>query len=122
MDADKLNFEDGSAIMDETIDYFPKDIADVDVNAPIYAKIIDYPIIKTDIMEIGEGLLLGADLSDYGGRNHAHTTVLKILSGNCTMEIELPIIVYAKKDMTVNLYMSGDRIRKVFCDGIMYKF
>ncbi|HBF78038.1 MAG TPA: hypothetical protein DEF85_03225 [Clostridiaceae bacterium] len=120
VDIDKLHFKNGTAVMDETIDYISDTKPDKD--APIYAKIIDYPIITTNIMGIGEGLILGADFSDFGGRNHTHCTSLNLLSGNFTTKTELPAIIYAKKDMTVNLYMNNNKIRKVFCDGIIYEF
>lgn len=120
VDIDKLHFQDGTAIMDETVDYIFENKVDEDV--PIYTKIMDYPIINTNAMGIAEGILLGADFSDFGGRNHTHTTVLNVISGNFITKIELPAIVYAKKDMIVNLYADSDAIRKVFCDGILYKF
>lgn len=120
IDIDKLHLEDSTAIIDETIDYIYNCAADKD--APIYGKIIDDPIICTDIMGLGEGLLLEADFSDFGGRNHAHTTILNVSSGNFITKISLPIIIYAKKDMTVKLYLSSDKIKKIFCDGIIYKF
>lgn len=120
IDIEKLRFQDGTAFIDEDVDYTYE--CKVDKDVPIYAKIIDYPIIYTDVMGIGEGLLLGADFSDFGGRNHTHTTILNVLSGNFATKLELPAIIYAKKDMLVKLYMNNDKINKIFCDGIIYKF
>ena len=85
------------------------------------AKIIDYPIVETDIMGGGEGFLLGANLSDVGGRNHAHSTRLLIKSGNFTNSLDLPVIINARKGMTIQLYYNEKEINQVFCDGVIYK-
>jgi len=88
---------------------------------PIFAKVIGYPIIKTDIMGFGDGFVLGADLADMGGRNHTHETTLKIMSGNFQGNVVIPYIVYAKKDMEIQLYMAENSVKMVFCDGIIYR-
>jgi len=88
---------------------------------PIFAKVIGYPIISTDIMGFADGLILGADLADLGGRNHSHKTMLKIVSGNYQGNVILPYLVHVKKDMELQLYISENRIKMVFCDGIIYR-
>lgn len=88
---------------------------------PIFAKVIGYPVFSTDIMGFGDGVLLGADLADMGGRNHSHETILKIVSGNFQGNVILPYIVYAKKDMELQLYVAENRIKMVFCDGVIYR-
>lgn len=88
---------------------------------PIFAKVVGYPVFSTDIMGFGDGVLLGADLADMGGRNHSHETILRIESGNFQGNVILPYIVYAKKDMELQLYISENRIKMVFCDGIIYR-
>lgn len=104
VDIDKLHFQDGTAIIDEIIDYISENKVDEDL--PIYAKIIDYPIINTNV----------------SGLYYYHTTRINFMSGNFATEIQLPVIIYAKKDMIINLYPDSKAIRKVFCDGIIYKF
>jgi hypothetical protein len=48
IDIDKFHFSNGTAIIDETVDYISDCSAGKEI--PIYAKIIDYPIINTDCM------------------------------------------------------------------------
>jgi len=88
---------------------------------PIFAKVAGYPVFSTDIMGFGEGVVLGADLADLGGRNHSHETILKVISGNFHGNVILPYIVYAKKDREFQLYVAENRIEMVFCDGIIYR-
>jgi len=72
-------------------------------------------------MGFGEGVILGADLADMGGRNHSHETKLKIVSGNFQGNVILPYIVYTKKDMEIQLYVAENKIKMVFSDGIIYR-
>ena len=89
---------------------------------PIYGKVTGYPIHYTDIMGAGEGFLLGANISDFGGRNHSHETRLRIKSGNCEDVFDFPVILNAKADMNIQLYMGEKNIEQIFCDGVIYKF
>lgn len=82
----------------------------------------DYPIFRTDIMGAAEGLLLGANFSDFAGRNHAHETVLEIKSGNFEKSISFPIQMNIKKGMPIQLYLIEDKIKKFFCDEAIYEF
>jgi hypothetical protein len=89
---------------------------------PIFAVVIDYPIFRTDTMGLGEGFLLGANFSDFGGRNHAHETELKIQSGNYEKVICLPIQMHVRKGMPIQLYLQEDKIKRIFCNGAIYEF
>ena len=120
LDIRKIKLRDGKIYLDFDLDYI--DDETVGSSPPVFAKIVDYPVLHTDIMGTADGLIFGANLTDFGGRNHAHTTTLKLLSGNCEKELDLPVYVQARKGMSIQLYIEGNKINKVFCDGVIYKF
>jgi hypothetical protein len=88
--------------------------------APVFATVIDIPVIKTEVMGAGEGLLLGASFSDFGGRNHSHHTSIRVISGNVKQRLSLPVMVPVKKGMAVELYYEEKNITKIYCDGLIY--
>lgn len=109
----------GKIIIDDEIDYISEE--KIDEEAPIYAKIVDYPIVQTQIMGAG-GLLLGADLADFGGKNHSHTTSIEMKSGNYISNIYIPVLLNVRKDMMIQFYIANNKINQVFCDGVIYRF
>ncbi len=119
-DINKLKLRNGKVYLDTKTDYMSHET--IGYGPPVFAKIIDYPVLYTDIMGTAEGFFWGANLSDFGGRNHAHTTAMKLLSGNCEKELELPVYIHARKGMNIQLYMEGGKISRVFCDGVVYRF
>ena len=141
-DINKVEIIDNKFVINEDMDYIQSEAIDFDLipkktfpyfidhkenewNSnlkPIFAKVTGYPIIHTDIMGAGEGFLLGANLSDFGGRNHSHETRLRIKSGNCEEIFDFPIFINAKKDMNIQLYMGEKNIEQIFCDGVIYRF
>jgi len=116
---DAARTEGNQIIIPEEINYLEDDKLE---GTPVFARVTDYPVLHTAIMGAGEGFLLGANLADFGGRNHAHTTELKIESGNFTDEIKLPIYVLAARGMSIQLYLEHKEIRKVLCGGAVYSF
>lgn len=140
-DINKVEIIDGKFVINEDMDYIQNQAIDSDLipkrislysiehkedvisdSKPIFAKVTGYPIIRTDIMGFGEGFLLGANLSDFGGRNHSHETRLRIKSGNCEEVFDFPIYLNAKKDMNIQLYIGEKNIEQIFCDGVIYRF
>lgn len=141
LDIKKIEIKNGKLCIDDEMDYILNETIDYDLipknNSPylidqrkdeitdkikpIFAKITGYPILQTDIMGFGEGFILGGDLADLGGRNHSHETILRIKSGSYEDNIVLPIIVFAKAGMPIQLYIDEKKIEKVFCDGVIYK-
>jgi len=117
---DDIAIKNNHIVINEDLNYIEEKASVVDV--PIFAKIMDYPLVYTDIMGIGEGFLLGADLADFSRRNHSHSTKLNILSGNFSDTINLPVHIFCKKDLNLQLYFNGTRIDQVFCDGVFYSF
>ena len=89
---------------------------------PLVMRVTDYPVMKTEIMGFGEGLLLGANLSDFGGRNHAHSTILTVKSGNCETTLELPIYLDTIRDSEINLYINDNKIFKILTNGRIYRY
>ncbi|ABR46268.1 hypothetical protein Amet_0025 [Alkaliphilus metalliredigens QYMF] len=89
---------------------------------PLYTKVVDYPVISMGVMGLGEGLLLGANLSDFGGRNHIHNTKLKLMVGNDIHQLELPMQINAKRGMTILFYLEGQKIKHMVCDERIYTF
>lgn len=134
LDVEDIRFRNGCVVMDEVPDYIDgeeiEEEHDQDMLSPylqseksirLYGRTVGHPIVKTEVMGVGEGLLLGANLSDFGGRNHSHSTKLRIRSGNCTRTFDLPFIVNARKGMPVRIYIAEKKIKKVFCDGVFYE-
>lgn len=141
-DINKVEIIDGKFVINEDMDYIQSEAIDFDLipektspyfidhkenewNSnlkPIFAKVTGYPIIHTDIMGAGEGFFLGANLSDFGGRNHSHETRLRIKSGNCEEIFDFPILISTRKDMNIQLYIGQKNIEQIFCDGVIYKF
>lgn len=106
-------------IIRDTMDYL--DLEEGLSDEPyVYGKIIDYPVIEVDVMGVGEGFLLGANFSDFGGRNHVHHTKLIIQSGNITRTVIFQIPLYVRKGMKILLHVKDNKIRRIFCDGIIY--
>lgn len=120
LDIDKINIENNTVILNEDLDYI-EDMK-LDEETPVYARVATLPVVTTDIMGLGTGLLLGADIADLGGRNHIHTTRFKMQSGNSITDIEVPAQLGIRKGMNIQLYFNGNKISKVFCDGVIYVF
>ncbi len=120
VDINNVVIENDSMVIDEEIDYISSEKIGKDI--PMVAKITDYPRIQIDSMTSGQGLLLGADLTDLAGRNHIHRTKLKIKSGNFEHDLSLPVELYLKKDDTIQIYVDNRVIKRVFCNGIIYEF
>ncbi|MDG5788385.1 hypothetical protein QA612_12925 [Evansella sp. AB-P1] len=121
LDMEKVLFKRNAVILEEKISYFSDATLAEDNGLPIFAIINDYPIIKTDVMGAGEGLLLGANLSDFGGRNHSHKTTLLLKSGNSEQEFTFPLHMHVKRGMPIQLYVKENRIHKIFCNETIYQ-
>lgn len=89
---------------------------------PTYSVIAERPEVSILGMGIGEGLLLGANLSDFGGRNHVHSTKFKLLSGNAIYKISVPIHIHAKAGMNLTMYIDEDKNAPIafICDEVLY--
>lgn len=121
LDFEHAVIKENTIQLEEDIHYFTKEKLSSE-NLPIFAEIIEYPIIRTEIMGAGEGLLLGANFSDFGGRNHSHETELILKSGNYQKKYLFPITMNVKKGMPVQLYVEEGEVRKIFCDEVIYEF
>ncbi|MCC5910992.1 MAG: hypothetical protein JJT76_11210 [Clostridiaceae bacterium] len=121
LNVEDIHFKNEDYIMiKEDLDYV-SNRENVLVQKPLYCKIIDYPILDIDVMG-AEGLFLGGGLADLGGMNHAHETKLKIISGNVVEILKFPIHMHVKKGMYINIYFEEEKIKGVFCDGVIYQF
>lgn len=79
---------------------------------PIYAKIIDYPVLKT----------VEAFVGAHGITRIPYTT-LHIKSGNLQKDITLPTGLNAKMGMAIQLHITDKKgITGAFCDGVIYEF
>ena len=89
---------------------------------PSHFVVTQRPEISIVGMGIGEGLLLGANISDFGGRNHTHSTKLTLLSGNTLYDTEVPIHIHAKKGMPLTMYVDQEKNIPVafLCDEVLY--
>ncbi len=119
MDMKETDYDKNQLVIGEIVDYIDEKLPE---GYPIYGKIVHYPIIKQDTMGFGEGFLLGADLADYGGRNHIHYTRLIIKSGNYVDSYEIPMQLTVKKGDNIQLYIDKDEIKRVFCNETIYEF
>lgn len=89
---------------------------------PLHVIVEDYPRIFHSMMRVGEGLLLGASLADFGGRNHSHNTLVSVRCGNIRTTLRIPMQIAFKKGLTLQIYFSErNRIREFFHDGVVYK-
>lgn len=120
LDRDNIELSDDNIVIKDEIDYLEE--IKLLGSIPVFCKVMDYPIQRTGIMGAGEGILLGANWSDFGGRNHSHTTRLKIKSGNFNLnKFDIPIYINVKKGMIVQIYLEGEKIKKIFCDDVIYE-
>lgn len=123
LDVEDAVIEENTVQLNDEIDYFSEErIKGEGYGIPIYARIADYPIVRTDIMGAGEGLLLGANFSDFGGRNHAHETILWIQSGNYEREISFPVHMNVKRGLPIQLYLVDGSIKTILCNETIYEF
>lgn len=120
IDINNVAIENDSMVIDEELDYISSE--KIGKGIPMVAKVTDYPRIQIDSMTSGQGLLLGADLTDLAGRNHIHRTKLKIKSGNFVHDLSLPVELYLKKNDIIQIYVDNRVIKRVFCNGIIYEF
>ncbi|MDR5659313.1 hypothetical protein RH915_07405 [Serpentinicella sp. ANB-PHB4] len=119
-DRSKINLKGDRIVIEDEVDYIKDSI--IANEKPIFAKVVDYPIHQTSAMSLGEGLILGANLSDFGGRNHSHKTVISIYSGNYKKEnYEIPAPINVKKGMPVQIYLEKDKIKYFVCDEVIYQ-
>ena len=112
-DKSKVEFYDKETIIiKEDLEYISDEIK-IEDKLPIYAKIIDYPIVKTDEMGI-PGALASTQI---------HSTKLKLQSGNLVKSVTLPATIITRKGMTIEMYVTEKKgIKAAFCDGIIYSF
>lgn len=89
---------------------------------PTHFVVAERPEVSILGMGIGEGLLLGANISDFGGRNHVHSTKLKLLSGNAIHNTEVPIHIHAKGGMNLTMYINEEKNTPIafICDDVLY--
>ncbi len=107
-DLDKIQVIHDKVIINDEIDYISDEIiGDLYDDAPVFCKIIDYPIIKWY-----------AD--DMSKQSRSKETIVAIKSGNAQEEIVLPTMINCKKDMNMQLFMMDKKIKKIFCDGVSY--
>jgi len=121
IDMHKAKIQAGDILIEEPLDYIQGETLK-DSGLPIFAKNMDYPYNFMETMGMGEGLLLGANISDFGGRNHAHSTRIQLLSGNAEGVAEFPIPLFARKGSPLQLYTDGKRLNKVFTGEAVYRF
>lgn len=121
LDMENVIVKNGMIHIEEEIDYITEEKLP-NSGVPIFATVCDYPIFQTDVMGVGEGLLFGANLSDFGGRNHAHATIIQLRSGNYYKEFQFPIPMNVKKGMPIQLYVKENEINRIFCNEAIYIF
>lgn len=104
-------FDKETVIIKEDLEYV-LDAPLIADKLPIYAKIIDYPILKT----------VEAFVGAHGITRIPYTT-LNIKSGNLQKVITLAAGLNAKMGMAIQLYLSDKKgITGAFCDGVIYEF
>jgi len=119
LDHRALSFYDRERLLlDADLSYITENVM---VSPPVFGEISYFPIIGVSPMDFAEGFLTGADLSDYGGRNHTHMTIARIRTGNVETECRLPIQVNFKKGEPVQIFLSPEgTVTRVFYDGAIY--
>ena len=114
-------YDDKTLLLEEPLDYI---LNKEEYNGlkPTHFVVADRPKVSIVGMGVGEGLLLGASLSDFGGRNHVHSTKLKLLSGNAVYFMEAPIHIHTKKGMPLTMYVDQDKntAAAFLCDEVLY--
>lgn len=118
LDGSTLSFCDGDLLLQDTLDYVEVRVLD---SPPIHGQVSDYPRIGITAMSEAEGILLGASLSEFGGRNHTHLTRVRIKSGNVEKVFSFPLQIGFKKGYPVQIFLTEDgEITSVFHDGALY--
>ncbi len=114
-------FDERTLLLEEPLDYI-ETTEDYNGLRPIHCVIAQRPEVKILGMGVGEGLLLGASISDFGGRNHVHYTKLNLLSGNTVFSTEVPIHIHGKKGLGLTMYVDQEKNtpRAFICDGVLY--
>lgn len=115
-------YNQDTVMIEEELDYIDYKL-DVlkEQGKPLFCRVIDYPVLSMDIMG-AEGLFFGGGLADLGGRNHVHETKVKVICGNVIKDYEFPVHMFIKQGMPIMIYLKGEQIKAVFCDGIIYSF
>ncbi|MTI49861.1 hypothetical protein [Sporosalibacterium faouarense] len=119
LDINKIHLHEHKLVINEELDYIENEV--VEGILPICGKVVDYPVVTTEIMGIS-GLFLGSDLTDLGGRNHVHITSIKMKSGNFHHHLDIPVMLNVRRNMNIQLYIINNKIKSVFCDGVIYRF
>lgn len=118
-DIAKVDLVDGKIIMEEDIQYaLSQEIVSADI--PILGKIVDYP--KAYIKGLNAFGIMTGTPSLMNNLAHEHTTELKIKSGNVINEIEIYINLQSKKDTNIQLFYEGEKLFKIFYEGMFYFF
>lgn len=114
-------YDDKTLLLEEPLDYI-QSTEEYQGFKPTHLVVAERPEVRILGMGVGEGLLLGANISDFGGRNHVHSTKLKLLSGNAVYSTEAPIHIHTKKGMTLTMYVDQDKNTLVafLCDDVLY--
>lgn len=114
-------YDDKTLLLEEPIEYI-ETTEEYKGLKPTHFVVAQRPELSIVGMGIGEGLLLGANISDFGGRNHVHSTKLKLLSGNAVYSTEIPIHIHGKKGMALKMYVDQEKNTPVafLCDGVLY--
>lgn len=88
---------------------------------PHYGVVAGFPKISLNRMGFIEGFFLGANWSDFGGRNHTHSTLVKIASGNVEVELRFPLQIPFKVGEPVQIYFANNgAVTSIFYDEAIY--
>lgn len=107
-DMDSAAFKGNSLVINEEMDYINSQIETNPFEMPLYAEVIDIPILKTE--------------KDYIGLNsvYKYETKIKINSGNYNSIMEIQIPIHCKKGMNISFDIPEKEIIRLFCDGMIY--
>lgn len=110
----------GALVLSEPMEYITEERAPK--GQPIHFQVEEMPVVELEAMGMGEGLLLGSNWSDFGGRNHTHETHLVVRSGNVTTTMTFPVQLHLKKGMGIQVYLEEGSVVGLVADGIYYRW
>ena len=111
-------FNQDNLLLDSDLNFITERAID---RPPVFGEISSIPKIYLSVMGFTEGFLLGANWSDYGGRNHTHSTIVDIRLGSVDTRLRFPIQIPFKKGEPVQIYFSeSGEISSVYYDGAIY--
>ncbi len=109
-DMNKIELNRNCIVINEEFDFSLASAYHCDIETPLLANIIHYPIIEKDSTIVARTPVC------------TYSTHLTIQSGNFKGEMSFPVPLSCKKNMKIYFDVSKNNIEKIFCNDILYKF